>query len=113
MSIEIADKAGVLGQLWIDFREDEDFSEFMNYNDMGLPMSYMLASGLIKELTPLGEQYINESFDMFINLIEVTENEITDVLPEIDLGAILMFGYNKKQDKKKEDEVFKEEEEED
>lgn len=91
-----ADKAGVIGQLWIEFRNDEDFEAFMAYNDLGCPMAYMVAEGLIKELSPVGEEMINETFKMFIELLEVTEEEIDSVLPDKNLGAILVFAANKK-----------------
>ena len=59
-------------------------------------MAYMVAEGLIKELTPLGEQYIDESMAMFLDIMNVTEQEIDDVLPNKNLGALLVFAYNKK-----------------
>lgn len=98
MAVEFADKAGILGQLWIEFRGDEDFSDFVEYNDLGLPMSYMVAEGLIKECSVTGEALIEETFNMFCELLEITEDDF-DVLEEINLGAVLMFAYNKKQNK--------------
>lgn len=94
--MDFADKAGVIGQLWIEFRNDEDFSSFMEYNDLGCPLAYMVAEGIVKELTPLGDEMINETFNMFLSLIEVTEEEIDVALEEKNIGAILMFAYNKK-----------------
>lgn len=94
--MDFADKTGVLAQCWIDFRDDENFKEFIKYNDLGLPMAYMMAQGLINELTPLGEEYITESFKMLIDILDVSEEDIDAVLPNKDLGAILVFAYNKK-----------------
>lgn len=94
--MDFADKAGVIGQLWIEFRGDEDFEAFMDYNDLGCPMAYMLAEGLIKELTPVGEEMIEETFKMFLELINVSEEEIDSVIPEKNLGAILVFAHFKK-----------------
>jgi hypothetical protein len=59
-------------------------------------MAYMVAEGLIKDLTPIGEEMIIETFKMFLELINVTEEEIDSVLPEKNLGAILVFAHNKK-----------------
>lgn len=96
--MNFTDKTGILGTLWLEFKEDEQFEAFVDYNDLGLPMAYCLAQGLIKELTPLGEQYIEETLGMLFDLLEITEEEI-DVLPDQNLGAILLFAYNKKQAK--------------
>lgn len=90
MAIAPADKAGVLAQLWINFREDEQFSTFIEYNDIGLPMAYFVAEGLVNGLTPLGEQYINESFDMFIKAMEITDEELQS-LETFTLDTIIAF----------------------
>ena len=95
--MDFADKAGTIGQLWIEFREDEDFASFMEYNDLGCPMAYMMAQGLIKDLTPLGEEMISETFSMFIKLINVTEEEIDSLTENKDLSSILAFAYDKKE----------------
>jgi hypothetical protein len=94
--MDFANKAGVVGQLWIEFRNDEAFSTFMEYNDLGCPLSYMVAEGLVKELSPVGEEMIEESFKMLLSLLEVTEEDLL-VLPEINLTSILLFAHNKKQ----------------
>jgi hypothetical protein len=93
--MDIADKAGILGQLWIDYRDNEDFSVFMEYNDIGLPLSYVVAEGLVTALTPVGEDYINETIDMFFKLLEITEQEV-DMLPKINLDSVLVFAHEKK-----------------
>lgn len=93
--MDFADKTGILGQLWIDFRDDDNFSAFMDYNDIGVPMAYYLAEGLVTSLTPLGEQYVEESIDMMFKLLEITEAEV-DELDEINLTEVLNLAYEKK-----------------
>lgn len=93
--MDTADKAGILGQLWIDYRDDENFSVFMEYNDIGLPLSYVVAEGLVPGLTNLGEDYINETLEMFLKLLEITEQEV-DMLPKINLDSVLVFAHEKK-----------------
>jgi len=94
--MDFADKTGILGQLWIEFRDDEDFKNFIEYNDIGLPMAYFTAHGLVKELTPMGEEMVKETFDMLATLLDVTDEEIEE-LDEINLDNLLTFAYNKKQ----------------
>lgn len=96
--MDFADKTGILGQLWIDFRDDEKFSAFMEYNDIGVPMAYFIAEGLVNP-TPLGEQYVEETLDMMFNLLEITKEEV-DELDEINLDSVLNFAYDKKQSPK-------------
>jgi hypothetical protein len=93
--MDFADKTGILGQLWIDFRDDENFSAFMDYNDIGVPMAYYVAEGLVNGLTDLGKQYVEESIDMMFKLLEITEAEVEE-LDEINLTEVLNLAYEKK-----------------
>ena len=93
--MEFADKSGMLAQLWLEFKEDKDFSAFIEYNDIGLPLAYCHANGLVREVSDLGEQYIEETVDMFFKLLEITEEEV-DAMEDQSLGAILTFGYSRK-----------------
>lgn len=92
--MDFADKTGILGQLWIDFREDDNFKAFMDYNDIGVPMAYFIAEGLVNP-TPLGEQYVEESIDMMFKLLDINEEDV-DGLHEINLTTVLEFAYAKK-----------------
>jgi hypothetical protein len=58
-------KALILGQLWVNFKTDDEWSDFMEYNDLGLPLAFAFAEGIINH-TPTLEQYINETWDLFI-----------------------------------------------
>ena len=93
--MDYADKTGILGQLWIDFRDDEDFSVFMEYNDIGLPLSYVVAEGLVPSLTPLGEDYVDETIDMLFKLLQISEHEV-DLLPKINLDSVLELAHQNK-----------------
>lgn len=95
MALNLADKSGIMAELWMNYRDDKNFSDFFGYNDIGLPISYYLAEGLITELTPLGEQYILETCDMFLAMLEVTEEDV-DSLVDINLDAVLKLSTEKK-----------------
>jgi len=96
LALNLADKSGIMAELWMNYRDDKNFSDFFGYNDIGLPMSYYLAEGLITELSPLGEQYIMESCDMFLAMLEVTEDDV-DSLIDINLDAVLKLSMEKKE----------------
>ena len=94
MAIEFADRCGILGQFWIDFRQDDDLKTFIEYNDIGLPLAYFIAEGLVSG-TPMSEQYINETFDIFLKALDVTEEDIEGA---DNLTAVLDIAYEKKLD---------------
>jgi hypothetical protein len=68
----------ILGELWIDFRDDEDFVDFIEYNDLGLPMSYFIREGIVQS-TPIAEGYINETFDLFLAALNVKDTGFNDL----------------------------------
>lgn len=73
-------KCTILSDLFINYREQKEFAEFIEYNDIGLPLAYALAEGLVSEITPEGQLYINETFNLFIAALEIEETEIEDGL---------------------------------
>jgi hypothetical protein len=94
VNIEFEDQCAILGQLWIDFRDDEEMSMFMEYNDLGLPMAYLIANELVIP-TPLAEKYIGETFDLFLAAMNVMDEELEGV---DNLTALLDIAYEKKLD---------------
>jgi hypothetical protein len=54
----------ILSDLWFDYRNDEDLKDFMNHNDLGLPIAYAIHGGIVLP-TESAEQYVNETFEMF------------------------------------------------
>jgi hypothetical protein len=79
-------KCEILGDLWMDYRTDEEFQDFIEYNDLGLPLAYAVASDLI-EILPIAESYIDETFSLLITSLGLTDTGF-DSLEEI-LGSAI------------------------
>lgn len=75
MSVPFSDKCGILGQFWFEYRDDEKLQEFISYNDIGLPLAWFIATGVVTA-NPMAEDYINETFNLFMAALEVSEEEI-------------------------------------
>lgn len=88
MEVNFADKCGILGQFWYEFRDDEELKPFISYNDVGLPLAWFIATGVVTAL-PISEEYINETFTLFLQAMEVTEEDVVDVDNLDDLLAIV------------------------
>jgi hypothetical protein len=71
----MSDKCGILGQFWFQFRDDENLKSFIEYNDVGLPLGWFIASGLVTG-SDLADDYIIETFNHFLAALEVTEEEV-------------------------------------
>ena len=88
MEINFADRCGILGQFWYEFRDDEDLKAFIGYNDVGLPLAWFIATGVVTPL-PMAEEYVNETFAMFLDAMGVVEEEVADIDNLDDLLAIV------------------------
>lgn len=87
MSVPFSDKCGILGQFWFEYRDDEKLGDFISYNDIGLPLAWFIATGVVTP-NPMAEDYVNETFDLFIAAMNITEEEIEGVDNLNDLLAI-------------------------
>lgn len=83
-------RAEILSDLWLNYRTDEEFQDFMQYNDLGLPLAYAYANNLVK-LNPPAETMINETFDLLLAGLDVQDTEegfeTLDDIFGIDFGA--------------------------
>lgn len=66
-------KCEILGELWLGYKNDKNFTDFIEYNDLGLPLAYAIANGIV-ESKPLAEKYVNESFDLLLDGLGLEDN---------------------------------------
>jgi hypothetical protein len=67
-------KITILSELWMNYRDDEDLQDFVEYNDLGLPLAYFLMNEIVLP-TSQSELYINETYDLFIASLQVADKE--------------------------------------
>jgi hypothetical protein len=82
----IENKAGILSELWMNYRDDVEFADFIDYNDLGLPLAYAIANGIV-ELSPKANDFIQETFDLLLASlgIEDTGFETIDDVLDLDI----------------------------
>jgi hypothetical protein len=67
-------KITILAELWMNYRDDEDLQDFLDYNDLGLPLAYLLMNEIVLP-TSQSEIYINETYDLLIASLTVEDRE--------------------------------------
>lgn len=83
-------KCDILGSLWLYYREDikgnEAWEEFFAYNDIALPLSYMVK----EEYATINEDsdavgYINETWETFCAYLDIdVDGEYKDIVEAFD-----------------------------
>jgi hypothetical protein len=72
MTTSIQNKLSILSDLWLDYRDDEEFKDFVEYNDLGLPLSYALANNIV-ELTPIAHGFIDETWSILLAALGIED----------------------------------------
>jgi len=65
MTTTFENKTAILADLWLNFRYDTQFVDFVEYNDMGLPLAYAIYEGIV-ETTDTATPFVNETFDLLL-----------------------------------------------
>ena len=73
MTTEYANKIDILNDLWTNYSEEEGFQDFIEMNDLGLPLAHLISNGIV-ESTPLAEELINQSFSWLMDLFEIEDS---------------------------------------
>lgn len=59
-------KCEILADLWMNYRDDDEFVDFVEYNDLGLPLAYAVTNN-IATVTDNGTALISETWDLFLS----------------------------------------------
>jgi hypothetical protein len=70
---EFSNKCQILTSVWLECRDIEKFQDFIEYNDIGLPLAYMIIAELVANSVK-AEAIINESFDNLLELLGIPED---------------------------------------
>jgi len=82
MTTSFENKAVILSELWLNYRNDEEFQDFITYNDLGLPLAYAISEGIVRT-TPLAEAFITEAFDLLLAGFEYDEDTGWETLNDL------------------------------
>lgn len=72
--IDNISKADIIVQFTQDQFVNEEYDEFFNYNDLGVPIAIALSNGLVN-LTEEGEALINETWKDLCELFDADPEE--------------------------------------
>ena len=72
MATDFKSQCSILGQLFYQYKDDKGFKDFIEYNDIGLPIAYFASEGLT---TPNedGMRYVQETWELFIESLEIED----------------------------------------
>ena len=83
MKTTFENKCYILQQLWMEYRDDTNFVDFIEFNDIALPLAFMIDSKIIVDLTPEAKNYIDSTFEYLLEALEIKDTgyeELDDML---------------------------------
>jgi hypothetical protein len=66
----------------MDYRGEPEFEDFVQYNDLGLPLAYAISEGIV-EKTDIATNFVNEAFDILLGALGIEDtgfNTLDDLL---------------------------------
>jgi hypothetical protein len=68
----------ILGNLYSNYREDKNFKDFIEFNDLGLPLAYLTNENLC-EPSDDGVRYITETWELFLAGLNMKDEGFEDL----------------------------------
>lgn len=78
-------KCIILSDLWLNYKTDAEFADFIQYNDIGLPLAFVLSEEMASA-NERGKAFINETFDLLLASLEIKEDTGFESLDDLLLG---------------------------
>jgi hypothetical protein len=82
MATTFENKCAILADLWLNYKTNEELEDFIEYNDLGLPLAYIIHTGLAN-VTDEGIVYVDETFDLLCKGLDVDLDGEYETLNEI------------------------------
>jgi hypothetical protein len=78
-------RCDILADLWMNYRSEDTFEDFMKYNDIGLPASFLVSEELATPSEKL-EVLIDETFSLLMAALEIKEDPGFESLDDMLVG---------------------------
>lgn len=105
-------KCVILADVWLNYRDDPEWEDFINYNDLGLPLAYMIANGIVeKENAAIGVPFVDEAFRLLLDGMGVEDLgfELFEDILEVSGKSVVEFGEYDEEEIEEEEESEPEE----
>jgi len=78
-------KCEILSDLWMNYKTDLEFKEFIEYNDIGLPLAFALSEEMATA-NERGKTFIQETFTLLLASLDIKEDTGFESLDDLLVG---------------------------
>lgn len=72
--MNIENICSILTEIWTDYKYDDEFKDFIEYNDLGLPLAVVINEDIVS-LTPRAQVYIEETWILLLHALGIEDKE--------------------------------------
>jgi hypothetical protein len=65
-------RCDILAELWMQYRFEQHLEDYVKYNDLGLPLAFLVSEELVKP-ADLAKAMINETFDLLMAALHIED----------------------------------------
>lgn len=77
-----SNKCDILAELWTEYKNDVQFDDFFDYNDLGLPLAYAISAQIVQS-SKIAEDFINETFALFLDVLGIESDTGFESLADV------------------------------
>lgn len=78
MANTFENQVSILAELWMNYRSDQDMKDFIEYNDLGLPLAYFIHNELVEPKSQ-AKMFVTETYDLFIAAVGAEDLDFTSL----------------------------------
>jgi len=78
-------RCDILSDMWVNHKSEEGLEDFINYNDIGLPLAFATSEGMCT-ITDKGKTFINETWGILLTTLEIDEDAGYESFDDLMLG---------------------------
>ena len=82
MKTKFKNKCQILAEIWLAYRDDAEFTDFIEYNDLGLPLAYAISTGIV-EKSDKAKAFVEETFELLLAGLDIEEDTGFENLTEV------------------------------
>jgi hypothetical protein len=75
---DFSSRCSILGDLWLNYKSEPEFEDFIEYNDIGLPLAFAISQEIIPA-SDMATKYVNETWDLFLESLGLPDAGFTSL----------------------------------
>ena len=75
-------KCNILSEIWLGYRQDDQFQDFVEYNDLGLPLAYAIANRIVPS-SDKAKAFVEETFALLLAGLGIEEDTGFETMEDI------------------------------